>query len=242
MEIIKTLHLKDMCIIDPDNPIQFSFRCPPKCTNVIYSHGSHTEFMNRIDVSLLLNGSKEIIKILCFVSGILINVSFYIMFIWVLFCCFRTCAVQYVFLGMKTDKAPWWILLQTGNIILLISVAIYKEIKTVLAECLKFLTCQDVGWWGEGEWHSFLRFWNNHCEKSVKRKSHLRYSDCIDLESRSCSCLFQLDCKANKWITQQQVVEENNLTFSQWNCISVRAFRELTNLPELLEMFFNFGI
>ena len=32
---------------DSNNPVQFSFHCPPKCTNHINSHTSHTEFMNR---------------------------------------------------------------------------------------------------------------------------------------------------------------------------------------------------
>ena len=35
-------------ISDSNYPIQFSFHYPPICANHIYSHWSHTEFMNRI--------------------------------------------------------------------------------------------------------------------------------------------------------------------------------------------------
>ena len=34
--------------LDSDNINQFSFRCPPKFSNHIYWHWSHTEFMKRI--------------------------------------------------------------------------------------------------------------------------------------------------------------------------------------------------
>ena len=152
------------------------------------------------DVSLLLNGSKEIIRILCFVSGILINVSFYIMFIWVLFSCFRTCAVQYVFLGMKANKAPWWILLQTGNIIILISDVIYKEIK-LFAECFEIFDMSILWVVGVGEQkHVTLRVVSTRSAGTAscapgqttvknlsKEKSHPRFSDCSDPESVCCS-------------------------------------------------------
>ena len=38
------------CIVsfDSDKPLQFSFHCPPKCTNHVYWHWSHSEFIKRI--------------------------------------------------------------------------------------------------------------------------------------------------------------------------------------------------
>ena len=63
-------------VVDLDNPLKFSFRCPTKCANDIYSHRSHMSALIEFANSLLLIGSKEMKWFFCFVPYWLVLSSF----------------------------------------------------------------------------------------------------------------------------------------------------------------------